>query len=157
MSKLLPTVTNRSQIYITTDGQLVSPGILSSRSDFSYCRSDRERTGLSFTTAAGTRQLSHSETLETHDHILLPHIRDSFNLEGQVPVFISPRNRVTQLYTWALGSIYVTSYGTQGYGGGIRIHLHTNILLQNVYIKVLEKIDFYNSVVRHLKYNVTPQ
>jgi hypothetical protein len=34
----------------------------------------------------------------THDHILLSQIRDFSNLEGQVPVFISPRNRVTQLY-----------------------------------------------------------
>jgi hypothetical protein len=33
----------------------------------------------------------------THDHILLFQIRDSPNLEGQVPVFISPR-KVAQLY-----------------------------------------------------------
>jgi hypothetical protein len=33
------------------------------------------------------------------------------NLEGQVPVFISPRNRVTQLYTQALGSLSVASAG----------------------------------------------
>jgi hypothetical protein len=32
-------------------------------------------------------------------------IRDSPNLEGQVPVFISPRNSVAQLYTQALGSL----------------------------------------------------
>jgi hypothetical protein len=31
-----------------------------------------------------------SESRWTHDHILLPQIRDSPNLEGQVPVFISP-------------------------------------------------------------------
>jgi hypothetical protein len=30
-------------------------------------------------------------------------IWDFPNLEGQVPVFISPRNRVVQLYPWALG------------------------------------------------------
>jgi hypothetical protein len=40
---------------------------------------------------------------ETHDHILLSHLRLP-NLEGQIPVFISPRNRVTQLYPQALGS-----------------------------------------------------
>jgi hypothetical protein len=34
----------------------------------------------------------------TDDHILLSLIRDSPNLEDQVPVFISPRNRVAQLY-----------------------------------------------------------
>jgi hypothetical protein len=37
-------------------------------------------------------------------------IWDSPNLEGQVPVFISPRNKVAQLYPWALGSLYVVSY-----------------------------------------------
>jgi hypothetical protein len=31
-----------------------------------------------------------SESRGTHDHILLSQIRDSPNLEGQVPVFISP-------------------------------------------------------------------
>jgi hypothetical protein len=39
-----------------------------------------------------------SESHGTHDHILLSQIRDSPNLEGEVPVFISPRNRVAQLY-----------------------------------------------------------
>jgi hypothetical protein len=42
-----------------------------------------------------------SESLGTH-HILLSQIRDSPNLEGQVPAFISPRNRVTKLYPQAL-------------------------------------------------------
>jgi hypothetical protein len=35
-----------------------------------------------------------SECSGTHDHILLSLIRDSFNLEGQVPVLIYPRNRL---------------------------------------------------------------
>jgi hypothetical protein len=38
-----------------------------------------------------------SESRGTHDHILLSQIRDSFNLEGQGPVFIFPRSRVDQL------------------------------------------------------------
>jgi hypothetical protein len=38
-----------------------------------------------------------SESRGTHDHILLSQIRDSPNLEGQVPIFISPRDRVAQL------------------------------------------------------------
>jgi hypothetical protein len=46
-------------------------------------------------------------------------MRDSPNLEGQVPVCISPRNRVAQLYPQALGSLHVVSYDSQGYGGGI--------------------------------------
>jgi hypothetical protein len=32
-------------------------------------------------------------------------ISDSPNLEVQIPVFISPRNRVAQLYPWTLGSL----------------------------------------------------
>jgi hypothetical protein len=52
-------------------------------------------------------------------------IRDSPNLEGQVPVFTSPRNRVAQLYPRALGSLFVSSYDSQGYDGGILTRLHT--------------------------------
>jgi hypothetical protein len=58
-----------------------------------------------------------------NDHILLSQIRDFHNLEGQVPVFISPRNRVAQLYPQALASLFVASYDSQGYGGGIRLRL----------------------------------
>jgi hypothetical protein len=88
-----------------------------------------ERTGLSFTVAAGPRQRSFlwSETRRAHDHILLSQIRDSPNMEGQVPIFISPRNRVAQLYPQALGSIFVASYDLQGYSGGIRTHLQTDL------------------------------
>jgi hypothetical protein len=45
-------------------------------------------------------------------------------MEGKVPVFISPRNRVAQFYPQALGSLSVASYDSQGYGGGIRTSLH---------------------------------
>jgi hypothetical protein len=65
------------------------------------------------------------ESRRIHDHILLSQIQDSSNLEGPVPVFISPRNRVAWLYLQALGSIFVASYDSQGYGGGIRQRLHT--------------------------------
>jgi hypothetical protein len=40
-----------------------------------------------------------SESRGTHDHILLSQIRDFPNLEDQVPLFISPRNRVARLYS----------------------------------------------------------
>jgi hypothetical protein len=70
-----------------------------------------------------------SESRRTHDHILLSQIRDSPNLEGQVPVFISPRNRVAQLYPKALGSLFVAS-DSQGYGGGIRTRLHAHFTLK---------------------------
>jgi hypothetical protein len=68
-----------------------------------------------------------SESRGTHDHILLSQFRDSSNREGQVPVFISPRNRVVRLYAQALGSLFVVSYGSQGYGGVIRPCLHTRL------------------------------
>jgi hypothetical protein len=37
-----------------------------------------------------------SDSRGTHDHILLSQIRESTNLEGQVPVFIPPKNRLTR-------------------------------------------------------------
>jgi hypothetical protein len=60
-----------------------------------------------------------SESRRTRDHILLSQIRHSPNLEGQVPVFISPRNRVAQLYSQAPDFRFVASYESQSYGGGI--------------------------------------
>jgi hypothetical protein len=54
-----------------------------------------------------------SESRGTHDHILLSQIRDSPNLEDQIPVFISPRNRVARLYSQALCSLYVASYDSR--------------------------------------------
>jgi hypothetical protein len=66
-----------------------------------------------------------SEFRVTHDHILLFQIRDSHKLDGQVPLFISPRNRVARLYPQALGSLFVAFYDSHGYGGGIRPRLHT--------------------------------
>jgi hypothetical protein len=60
-----------------------------------------------------------SESRGTRDHILLSQFRDSPKLEGQFTVFISPRNRVAQLYPQALGSIFVASYDSQGYSGSI--------------------------------------
>jgi hypothetical protein len=53
-------------------------------------------------------------------------IWDSPNLEGQVPVFISLRNRMAQLYPRALGSLFIASYDSQGCGGDILIRLHTD-------------------------------
>jgi hypothetical protein len=68
-----------------------------------------------------------SESRVTHDQILLSQIRDSPNLEGQAPLFTSPTNRVAQLYPQAVGSLFVASYYSQGYGGGIRLRLHTEL------------------------------
>jgi hypothetical protein len=54
-----------------------------------------------------------SESHRTHDHILLSQIWDSHNLDGQIPIFLSPRNRVAWLYPQALGSLFVASYNTR--------------------------------------------
>jgi hypothetical protein len=48
-----------------------------------------------------------SEPCGTHDCVLLSQIRDSPNIEGQVPVFISPKNRVAQLYHQTLVKVKV--------------------------------------------------
>jgi hypothetical protein len=45
----------------------------------------------------------------------------------QVPVFISPRNRVAQLYPRALGSFFVASYDSQGLLWRYSNRLHTGI------------------------------
>jgi hypothetical protein len=73
------------------------------------------------TIASRPCQSSHSwvEVPQNSTTIFYCLIWDSPNLEGQVPVFISPRNRVAQLYPRALGSLFVTSYDSQGYGGVI--------------------------------------
>jgi hypothetical protein len=78
-----------------------------------------------------------SEFRGAHNRILLSQIRDSTNLEGQAPVFISPRNRVAQLNPQALGSLSVASYHSQGYGGGIRPRLHTGFLEVKVRVKFM--------------------
>jgi hypothetical protein len=75
------------------------------RLDFCYCQTaagllmwgalSDERTNLSFTIAAGPLQ---RRILGSESHIILSQILDYPNLEGQIPVCISPRNRVAQLY-----------------------------------------------------------
>jgi hypothetical protein len=56
-----------------------------------------------------------SESRGTRDHILLSQILDSPTLESQVLVFIFPRNKVTQLYPQALGSLYFASFDSHVY------------------------------------------
>jgi hypothetical protein len=106
--------TNQSHSYVKANGQLASPhwfhaSVWGPRPDFYYYQIaadllmwdslSEEKTDLSFTTAAGPRQSSHIRV-----HTLLSQIGDTPNLEGQVPLFISSRNWVAQLYFQALGS-----------------------------------------------------
>jgi hypothetical protein len=73
-----------------------------------------ERLGLQFTRtiASGPCQSSHCRVP------VLQNSRPYFT-ENQVPVFISPRNRVAEIYPRALGSLFVALYDSQGCGAGI--------------------------------------
>jgi hypothetical protein len=104
--------------YVATDGQSASLSwnkapICGLRPDFYYCQTvagllirgavSDERTGLSFTIAAGfaSAVILGSESRGIRDHILLSQIGDS---------------------------LFVAPYYSQGYGGGFRSRLHTGIL-----------------------------
>jgi hypothetical protein len=54
------------------------------------------------------------------------------NLEGQVPVFISSRNKVAQIYPQALVYLSAASYKSQGYRLGILSRLHTGFELEKL-------------------------
>jgi hypothetical protein len=67
-----------------------------------------KRTGLLFAVAAGPSQRTLSQVLSPAT-LMTIHCYLSFEtpgLECQAPVFIFPRNRVAQLYPWALGSLF---------------------------------------------------
>jgi hypothetical protein len=57
---------------------------------------------------------------------------------------MSPSDRVAQLYPPALGSLFVTFYDLQGYGGGIRSRLHMGsnqvLILNDIFLS-----DYYRS------------
>jgi hypothetical protein len=53
---------------------------------------------------------------------------EPLSLVGQVPIFISSRKRVDQFYAQALGSLFITTYSSQGYSGGIQTHLQMGCL-----------------------------
>jgi hypothetical protein len=95
-----------------------SPYVTSSMTKGWVCR-------LQFLLGLASAVILRSESRGTHDHVLLSQVRDSSNLEGQVPVLISPRNRVARLYPQTLGSLFITSYDSKGYGVDIRPRLST--------------------------------
>jgi hypothetical protein len=119
--------------YIMTDGQSASLSwykapIWGLWPDFYYCQTivglliwgslSDERTGLLFTIAAvfASTVILRSESCGAHDHILLSQIWYSPNPEDQVPVFISPRNRMARLYPQALGYSTCSWWVTQCLG-----------------------------------------
>jgi hypothetical protein len=76
---------------------------------------------------------------------------NSSNLEGHVPIFVSPRNRMMQLYSRALGSIYIASYGSQGYGGDILTRLHSCCSLGNIIHVLYKSVTEWNSFEKCIK------
>jgi hypothetical protein len=81
--------------------------------------------GLSFTTAVGLCQRSYSRIRIPRDswpYFIFP---DSIVHQpgGPGTRIYTSRNRVAQLYPQTLGSLFVASYDSQGYGGGIRTRL----------------------------------
>jgi hypothetical protein len=79
-----------------------------------------ERMGRSFTTAAGSRHHSHSRVRVPRDSWPYFTVSDSrlSQIEGPGPRIYIPRNSVVGLYPQALGSLFVISYDSQGYGRG---------------------------------------
>jgi hypothetical protein len=91
------------------------PYVISSLARRRVCR-------LQFLLVLASAVILGSESSGTRDHILVSQIRDSPKLQAQVPVFTSPRNRVAQLHPQALSSLFVASYDSQDYDGGIRTY-----------------------------------
>jgi hypothetical protein len=69
---------------------------------------------LKFLLALVSAVILGSKSRGNRDHILLSQILRLPQPDGQVPVFISPRNRVAQLCLQALGSLFGVSYDSQG-------------------------------------------
>jgi hypothetical protein len=89
-----------------------------------WCRAmSDERTGLSFTIAAGPRQHSHSRA------------RVPRYLRNETPQTWRARSRIyipqeedDTVMQPALRSLFVASYDSQGYGGGIRTRFHPGVI-----------------------------
>jgi hypothetical protein len=97
-----------------------------------------ERTGLQLLLALAGAVILGSESRVTHDHILLYQIRDSPNLEGQVPVFISLRNRWPGYTPRHWVPFSSPPYDSHGYGGCIRIRLHAGAFDSELSITVIK-------------------
>jgi hypothetical protein len=88
--------------------------------------------GLSFTITAGLRQRSHSQVRVSRDS-LRPETPPTWRARSSY--VYPPRNRVARLYPQALGALSIASYDSQGYGGGIRPHVHTGLTAAGVDMK----------------------
>jgi hypothetical protein len=71
-----------------------------------------------------------SESLETHDHCTVSDSR--YHLEGQIPLFISPKVRSGPIIPPCTVFLFVASYDSQDHGGRIRTHLHEEDEIQQL-------------------------
>jgi hypothetical protein len=109
-----------------------------------WCALSDEKTSLPLTIAAGPRQRSHSWMRVPRNSSPYFTVSDSRfpKSGGPRPLFKSPRNRVAQLYSQALGSLPVASYDSQGYGGGYQNPpprgdiLHTQISQMYIHVHI---------------------
>jgi hypothetical protein len=76
-------------------------------------------------------------------------LRPTLNQEDQVPVFMSPSNRVAQLYLKAPGSLFVAFYDSQSYGGCILTRLHLETLVAFISHKPFSASS-YNANLGHI-------
>jgi hypothetical protein len=137
---------SQCQSYVTTDGQSANLSwcqapIWGLRPDFYFCQAiagllmwgalSDERTDLPFTStiAAGPRQRSHSYVRVPRDSWQYFTLSDS-RLGGPGPRSYIPQEQGGRLYPQALGSLFIASYDSQGYDGGIRTRLHAGIWLK---------------------------
>jgi hypothetical protein len=134
---------SQSRSYVMTDRQSASLSwcqgpIWDLRRDFYYCQTvagsltwgalSDERTGLSFTIAAGPRQCSHFWIRVQMNS--WPYLAVSDSRLPQ-PARPGPRIYISQghdgpVISPCTGFLYVASYDSQGYGGGIRTRLHAS-------------------------------
>jgi hypothetical protein len=149
---------SQSESYITTDGQSASLPwcqalILDLRPMFlllllffrqlwvCWCGGPSPTRGLVCSSQLllrlASRVFLRSESRWTHDNILLSQYWDSLNLEGQVPVFISPRNRVVQLYPQALGLSNLFTYYYVMYPKSWMVTVVYQPIYRLTYLKVL--------------------
>jgi hypothetical protein len=118
-----PPCGNHDQIFITVGHSWSSHWVAPSRTSGLVCN-------LLVQFSISLRSKSH----RTHDNILLSHLRPYFTvsyeapttLRFQLPIIISPRKMVALLYPRALDPLFVASYNSQGYGGGILTRLYTS-------------------------------
>jgi hypothetical protein len=87
--------------------------------------------GLSFTIAAGLRQRNHFRVRVTRDSWPYFTLSDSRLPQpgGAGPRTYIPQDQGSPILPLGTGFLFVASYDSQGYGGGIRTRLHKGLLL----------------------------